>query len=98
VVKLRATNSHIRPLTINGNKVIIHDTDNIRAGFAERVGAFAKSVAEQGGVLRGSSTGNAAVRGYRDPESDKTGSLSHNDNPVRLFGAGQSPGRLRSPA
>jgi hypothetical protein len=87
----------IQSMTIDGNSVIFYDTDNIGRGFAERVGAFAKSVAEQGGVLRGSSTDNAAVRSYRDPESVKAGSLYYNDDPVQLFGAGQLPDRLRSP-
>ena len=96
-IDLRATNSHIRPLTINGNKVILHDTNNIGARFTERVGASAKSVAEQGSILRGSSTDNAAVRSYRDPESVKAGSLYYTDDPVQLFGAGQLPDRLRSP-
>lgn len=87
----------IQSMTIDGNSVIFYDTDNIGRGFAERVGAFAKSVAEQGGVLRGSSTDNAAVRSYRDPESVKAGSLYYTDDPVQLFGAGQLPDRLRSP-
>ncbi len=97
-IDLRATNSHIRPLTINGNKVILHDTNNIGARFTERVGASAKSGAEACGIFRGSSTDNAAVRSYRDPESVEAGSLPHNDDPVCLFGAGQLPDRLRSPA
>jgi len=87
----------IQSMTIDGNNVIFYDTDNIGEGFAERVGAFAKSVAEQGSILRGSSTDNAAVRSYRDPESVKAGSLYYTDNPVQLFGAGQLPDRLRSP-
>jgi len=87
----------IQSMTIDGNNVIFYDTDNIGAGFAERVGAFAKSVAEAGGIFRGSSTDNAAVRSYRDPESVKAGSLYYTDNPVQLFGAGQLPDRLRSP-
>lgn len=89
--------AEIQSMTIDGNKVIFYDTDNIGTGFAKRVGAFADSIAEQGGIVRGSSTDDAAVRSYRDPESVKAGSLYYNDDPVRLFGAGQLPDRLRSP-
>jgi hypothetical protein len=77
--------------------VIAHDTDNIGAGFAERVGAFAKSGAEQGGIVRGSSTDNAAVRSYCDPEGVKAGSLYPTDHPIQLFGSGQLPDRFSSP-
>ena len=79
------------------NTVIFHDTNNIGRGFAERVGAFAKSGAEACGIFRGSSTDNAAVRSYRDPESVEAGSLYYTDDPVQLFGAGHLPDRLRSP-
>ena len=87
----------IQSMTIDGNQVIFYDTDNIGTGFAKRVGAFADSIAEQGGIVRGSSTDDAAVRSYRDPESVKAGSLYYTDDPVQLFGAGQLPDRLRSP-
>ena len=87
----------IQSMTIDGNNVIFYDTDNIGAGFAKRIGDFTKNVTENGGVVRGSSRDNAAVRSYRDPESVKAGSLYYTDDPVQLFGAGQLPDRLRSP-
>jgi hypothetical protein len=82
----------------DGNTVIFHDTNNIGRGFAKRVGASAKSGAEACGIIRGSSTDNAAIRSHRDPESVKAGSLYYTDNPVQLFGAGQLPDRLRNSA
>ncbi len=87
----------IQSMTIDGNKVTFYDTDNLGTGFGDRIAKFASSITEDGGVLRASTEDNAAVRSYRDPSSVKPGSLYYNDDPVRLFGAGQLPDRLQSP-
>jgi hypothetical protein len=89
--------SGIQAMSYDNNSVIFYDTDSNPAKFEERVRNFRTFVTSNGRVLAGSEANIGRVRSYRNPQSPKEGSLYYNEDPVRLFGEGQLPDRLRSP-
>jgi hypothetical protein len=89
--------SGIQAMSYDNNTVIFYDTDNNPAEFERKVDRFGAFITENGRVLAGSKANIGKIRSYRDPRSPKEGSLYYNEDPIRLFGEGQLPDRLRSP-
>ena len=89
--------SGIQAMSYDNNSVIFYDTDNNPAEFDRRVTGFGTFITSNGRILENWSTTSSRVRSYRDPRSPKAGSLYYNEDPVRLFGEGNLPDRLRSP-
>jgi len=89
--------SGIQAMSYDNNSVIFYDTDNNETEFGRRIREFRDFITKNGRVLENFSGNSTRVRSYRNPNSPKEGSLYYNEDPVRLFGEGQLPDRLRSP-
>jgi hypothetical protein len=89
--------SGIQAMSYDNNSVIFYDTDNNETEFGRRVREFRDFITKNGRILEDFSGDSTRVRSYRNPNSPKAGSLYYNEDPIRLFGEGQLPDRLRSP-
>ena len=95
-LELARKEAGIQALTADGNKVVFYDTENNESKFSKSIERFTDSISRNGGVPTVASVEVAKIRSYRDPQSKKEGSLYYNDDPVLLYGSGQSGDRLKS--